>query len=240
MLLFDVDGTLVSTGGAGRRAMARAFDEVCGCPEALEGIALGGMTDRLILRTALGRLERAFDEALFEAIVQAYLRHLEQEVPCSPGYRVMPHVHELIAGLDRPGVAVGLGTGNVRRGAQIKLRRAALADRFRFGGFGDDAEDRAELLAAGVRRGAELLGLKPEVCRVVVIGDTPRDVQAAAAIGATCVAVATGSHDAATLAEAGPALVVDNLADPRVLPVLLHSAPEEGARGSAESPPAAG
>lgn len=223
VLLFDVDGTLVSTGGAGRRAMARAFEEVCGCSEALEGISLGGMTDRLILRTALRKLGRALDEALFDAIVAAYLRHLEQEVPRSPRYRVMPHVHEVLAGVDRPHVAIGLGTGNVRRGAEIKLRRAALADRFRFGGFGEDAEDRAELLRTGVRRGAEALGVSPDGCRAVVIGDTPRDIQAAAAIDAACVAVATGGHDVASLRAAGPALVVESLADPRVLPALLGS-----------------
>lgn len=204
--------------------MARAFGEVCGRPEALEGIALGGMTDRLILRTALGKLGRSLDEALFEAIVAAYLRHLEQEVLRSPGYRVMPHVRQLLASVHRPGVAVGLGTGNVRRGAEIKLRRAALADHFRFGGFGEDAEDRAALLRAGLRRGAALLGVLPERCRAVVIGDTPRDVRASAEIGASCVAVATGTHDAAALRSAGAALVVESLADPRVESALFGPA----------------
>jgi phosphoglycolate phosphatase-like HAD superfamily hydrolase len=103
----------------------------------------------------------------------------------------------------RRGVAIGLGTGNVERGARIKLGRVGASDRFRFGGFGCDAEDRAELIGVGADRGAAMLGAPRSACRVVVIGDTPRDVAAAQANDAECIAVATGHYDVESLTDAG-------------------------------------
>jgi phosphoglycolate phosphatase-like HAD superfamily hydrolase len=109
---------------------------------------------------------------------------------------VLPGVLELLDALEGSrGVALGLGTGNIEAGARIKLTPARLSERFAFGGFGCDAEDRAELLEAGARRGAAALGAARARCRVVIIGDTPLDVAAAHAIGAECLAVATGNFD---------------------------------------------
>ncbi|HJL01134.1 MAG TPA: HAD hydrolase-like protein [Polyangiaceae bacterium LLY-WYZ-15_(1-7)] len=223
VLLFDVDGTLVNTGGAGRRAMAQAFGEVTGDATALDRIELGGMTDRLILREGLRAIGRPFEEALFERIIAVYLGHLAEELPRSEGYEVLPGVLEVVEALAVAGahLALGLGTGNVEKGAFLKLSRAGLDTRFAFGGFGDDAEDRGELIRHGAERGAAALGQPLEACRVVVIGDTPRDVSAAAAIGATCVAVATGGHGADVLREAGAPHVVENLRDPRAMQVIL-------------------
>ena len=111
-----------------------------------------------------------------------------------------------------PEVAVGLGTGNIREGARIKLERVGIYDRFAFGGFGCDAEDRTELIRRGAKRGADRLGANRDRCRVVVIGDTPKDVAAAQAIGAECVGVGTGSFSAEQLLAAGARRAFSNLA----------------------------
>lgn len=219
LLLFDVDGTLVSTGGAGRLAMAQAFEEVCGRADALDDIEFGGMTDRSILRIGLERLGRELDEASFRAIVDAYVERLGATVEASDGYTVFPNVRETLEACAARGVPMGLGTGNVRRGAEIKLAPAGLHRHFAFGGFGDDAEDRGELIHTAARRGAKHAGKSLDECRVVVIGDTPKDIEAARAIGAACVAVATGGFDPASLE--GADLVVETLADARVLRYLL-------------------
>jgi len=203
VVLFDIDGTLVTTGGAGRRSLRRAFGEVVDAPHALDGLRFGGRTDPWILRTALAQIDRAWDDALVARITEAYLRALEDEVARSEGYRVMPHVRETIASLAREDVAIGLGTGNMEPGARIKLARADLSAPFAFGGFGSDAEDRAELLRAGAERGAKLLGVPLDEARVVIVGDTVHDVRAAAAIGARSIAVATGGVSLDDLRSAG-------------------------------------
>lgn len=222
VLLFDIDGTLVTTGGAGRRAMALAFEAVCGDAHALDGIKLGGMTDRLILREGLTRIGRAFDEPTFERLIEVYLGHLTREVAVSPGYVVFPGVQAILDRCAATDAAMGLGTGNVSKGAYTKLERADLGRYFQFGGFGCDAEDRSELIRIAATRGAEALGEELANCRTVVIGDTPRDVQAAHANGAVCLAVSTGSFDAETLRAAGADWTVESLEDPVVQRALFE------------------
>jgi phosphoglycolate phosphatase-like HAD superfamily hydrolase len=135
---------------------------------------------------------------------------------------VLPGVPEILARLkERGGCAVGLGTGNIRRGAEIKLARGGLHQHFAFGGFGCDHEDRAELLRIGAERGAARLGRPRAACRVVVSGDTVRDVQAALAIGAACIGVGTGGIALAELLQAGATAVCADLrsaGDPALLP----------------------
>jgi phosphoglycolate phosphatase len=121
----------------------------------------------------------------------------------------------------RANVALGLGTGNIRKGAEIKLGCVDIFRRFSFGGFGDDSIDRPTLLMMGARRGAEKLGIPIGDCRVVVIGDTPKDISAAKAIGADSIAVATGMHDVAELRECGPTAVFATIADDRAVDVLF-------------------
>lgn len=218
--LFDIDGTLMTTGGAGRRAMRAAFGEVVDAPHALDDVKLGGKTDPMILREGLEVIGRAYDAALVERILERYLERLEAEVARSPGYHVFDGVLTILDHAHALNAAVGLGTGNVERGAQVKLARGALNDRFAFGGFGSDAEDRTELIRAGAERGAARLGRPLSECRVIVIGDTPRDVRAAHGIGAVCLAVATGGYDVSALQKAGADLVVERLDDPRALAFL--------------------
>ncbi|HEY8073440.1 MAG TPA: HAD family hydrolase [Labilithrix sp.] len=222
VVLFDIDGTLLLTGGAGRRAMEGAFVDVTGRDDACAHFSFAGMTDRAIARQGLIATGREPTAEAIDALLDAYLARLAHEVTASEGYTVMPGVREVLAwleGIER--VAIGLGTGNLERGARTKLTRGELWHRFAFGGFGSDHEDRAELLRVGAARGAQRLGVAIASCRVVVIGDTPKDVAAAHAIGATCIAVATGSYSLEDLARTGAAHAFATLEDPRARSALI-------------------
>lgn len=222
VLLFDVDGTLLDSGGAGRRSMLAAFEACHRRPDACAGFSFGGMTDRAIIRRALRSIDAATDDDALDAVLAAYLAHLRGEAQKPGGARLLPGVTEALAHVEgRPGVAVGLGTGNVEEGARIKLRMVGLSERFSFGGFGCDAEDRAALLRAGARRGAASLGVAVEGCRVVVIGDTPLDIEAARRAGASCVAVSTGGFSADELRAHAPDMVCARLTDPAALSLLV-------------------
>jgi phosphoglycolate phosphatase-like HAD superfamily hydrolase len=220
LFLFDIDGTLLNTGGAGRRAMAAAFALCHRRLDACGGFSFGGMTDRAIIRRALRAIEVDDGEEAIDAVLSAYLDRLAAELSAGTT-ELCPGVHPLLDRIDARGRAsLGLGTGNVRAGALLKLASAGLADRFAFGGFGCDAEDRGALLRAGALRGAEAAGVSLDRCRVVVLGDTPRDIEAARAIGACCVAVATGPFPREQLAAHAPDLCCDDLLDPRIPPFL--------------------
>jgi phosphoglycolate phosphatase-like HAD superfamily hydrolase len=222
VLLFDIDGTLLLTGGAGRRAFERAFAAVTGRSDACAGFSFGGMTDRGIARKGLTVLGREADEELVELLFEHYLEALADELARAPNYTVMPGVRELLAALvPHPCLALGLGTGNLRRGAEAKLRLGQLWEHFAFGGFGCDHEQRGELLRIGAERGAEQLRCAPGEARVVVIGDTVRDVIAAQQIGAECVAVETGGVEGEVLRSSGARAVFRDLSQPGVLAYLL-------------------
>lgn len=221
VLLFDIDGTLVTTGGAGRRAMTRAFEALTGRDDAT-GFPFAGMTDRAIVRAGLRNVGCDDDDDAVARVLALYLELLEGEVESASRYGVYPGVvPALDAAARAERTAIGLGTGNVRTGARIKLSRVGLDSRFGFGGFGCDHEDRAELLRAGAERGAALLGLDRGECRVVVVGDTVRDVDAALAIGAEVVAVGTGGEELAVLRARGATFVVRDLHEPGAIDLLL-------------------
>lgn len=221
--LFDLDGTLITTDGAGRRALVRALADLHG-REDLCDFPLAGKTDRAIVRQALQGAGLVCGEAAIDAVLFRYLELLPGEIAAAAGYGVLPGVSALLDALDADQhTAVGLGTGNIRPGAAIKLARADLMRRFAFGGFGSDAEDRAELLRIGAERGAQRLGHSLNECRVVIVGDTPRDVAAAQAIDASCVAVATGPHSAHELRAAGARWAVETLEDPRALAAITSN-----------------
>ena len=223
IVLFDIDGTLITTGGVGRHAIEAAFAELHGSADACSHFSFDGMTDRAIMREGLTRLGREVTGEEVDRLITAYVRHLEDAIAAAPAerYRVHDGMHDAIDACHRAGFAVGLGTGNIREGARLKLARVQLFERFAFGGFGDDHEQRDLLLAAGVKRGAERLGVKPGDVPVVVIGDSPRDVSAARAIGAACIGVGTGSSTAAHLLELGATAAFDSLAAPGALDALL-------------------
>ena len=224
VLLFDVDGTLVTTGGVGRRALEIAFERSFGRRDACRTFRLDGMTDRAIVRTGLRAIGIEPTEALIDQVLVDYLLVLAEEVAAAPDetYRVHAGMAETVErARSRPDVAVGLGTGNIREGARIKLERVGIYDRFPFGGFGCDAEDRSALIRRGAERGASLLGAPLEECRVVIIGDTPKDVEAARAIGAECVGVGTGSFTPEQLVRAGATCAFTNLSAPGAMEAVL-------------------
>ena len=224
VFLFDIDGTLVNT-GAGRTAMVGAFAESHGREDVFEGVSFAGMTDRAIIRGGLRAIgEHAVTEQAIDRVLEAYLGLLEHHLALD-AYRILPGAAALVRSLvDLPEIAVGLGTGNVKRGAYAKLTPGALHDAFTFGGFGCDAEARAELLQAGAERGARQLGVSLDACRVVVIGDTPKDVAAAHAIGASCIGVGTGSFTTEDLRACGAERAFATLEDAAVRDALLEGA----------------
>lgn len=226
IVLFDVDGTLVSTGGAGGRSMNWAFGHLHARPDACASFSLGGMTDRAIARKGLQNIGILADDAAIDALLAAYLQRLETEMQAAKDARVLAGVHAAIALTQaRSHTAVGLGTGNVRHGAEIKLGALGLMEHFAFGGFGCDHEDRGELLAAGARRGAQHLRIRLADCEVLVVGDTPKDVLAAEAMRASgikvkCLAVATGPFALDALQQTAADWVVPNLEHPLALQVF--------------------
>jgi len=222
LLIFDIDGTLIRTGGAGRAAMNAAFASVLGIEDATEGIDLGGRTDLGIAREVLRRENRPWNRDDVEKVFATYLKHLEPAVRNAPNYEIMPGVPSLLERLaPLPNVALGLGTGNIEGGARVKLRRGDLDRPFMFGGFGSDAEDRVELLSIAATRGAALAGIPRAECIPIIIGDTPRDIQAAKGLGAPCIAVATGSFSREALREHEPEALLDGLDDPSAFDLLL-------------------
>jgi phosphoglycolate phosphatase len=223
IFLFDIDGTIMSTHGAGRRSIDAAFHDIFGRADACTHFSFSGMTDVAIFRLGLEAIGVPFEIEHSQALLTSYLAHLEKELnQAAPRDIVLhPGTGEAIAICQRVG-AVGLGTGNVKAGAKLKLQRVALWEPFSFGGFGDDAELRAELLEIGSQRGAQQLGMARSQCDVTVIGDTPKDVAAAQAIGARCLAVETGHCSRDSLA--GAQLIVENLQTPAAVQFLLTPA----------------
>jgi phosphoglycolate phosphatase-like HAD superfamily hydrolase len=213
--LFDVDGTLVKSGGAGSRALNLAFQRLYGGDgEAMAGVRLHGRTDYAICRDAFARrYERSpVPNAEIAALLEVYLPLLEEEVARSATYQVLPGVSDLLESLRSRGHLLGLATGNIERGARIKIARGGLNGFFAFGGFGDDSEDRSVLTRiarerARAARGDDDRGL------VYVIGDTVLDVTAAKAAGCRSVAVASGWEDAATLRASGADYFFESLAE---------------------------
>lgn len=226
VLLFDVDGTLVRTGGAGSRALRRAFLDVHGDADAVARVDVRGNTDGSIVKEALRALGEPPSEAAVERVLARYLEALEEEVASSPGYEVLPGVDACLRALHGlPGFAVGLGTGNVARGARVKLARGGLDRYFGFGGYGCDSEHRPTLVRRGADRGIAALAPLSAAPRVVVIGDTPRDVHAARENGFDVLAVATGGHPLDELHETGADRVVASLEDASALAFLRGDAP---------------
>ncbi len=213
ILLFDIDGTLIDSTGIGRAALEDAFEELCGRRDAISSFRLDGMTDPAIVRQGLAAIGQPTNAADITRILDNYLARLEHHVAGVPieSYIVHPGVRDSVDRAHAAGYAVGLGTGNIVPGARIKLGKVGLFERFDFGGYGSDAEDRPTLLKHGAERGAKHLGVPLEQCRIVVIGDTPKDIAAATAIGAQCLAVGTGHYDAKTLATHGCHMAVDHL-----------------------------
>ncbi len=214
ILLFDIDGTLVSTGGAGAVAWRRAFEELYGIPADIGKFTDAGMTDPDVgartFEAVLGRKPSSLELA---QIVQRRLEHLPEAVAESQGYRVLPGVPERLRQLSRAGHLLGIITGNGDGAAHIKLARGDLNRWFTFGAYASAGLDRAGIVREAVQRGEAMLGEDVPNTQIYVIGDTPRDIEAAHAAGCTAIAVATGHYDTAALSEAGADHVLETLED---------------------------
>jgi phosphoglycolate phosphatase len=203
LILFDIDGTLMDSGGAGTRSMNLAFEELFSVPQAFQGISMAGKTDIQIMKEGLMKHGLESENGNVASLCNAYIKRLRNEIR-NPGRHLKPGIGESLDVLrDREGVFLGLLTGNIEAGARIKLDSFDLNPYFPMGAFGDDAEDRNKLLPIAVERFRRLYGGGIDYRDCVVIGDTPRDVECAKIHGAYAVVVATGPYSYETLRGSG-------------------------------------
>jgi phosphoglycolate phosphatase len=221
LVLFDIDGTLLWTDGAGRRAIHRALLDEAGTAGPIESYRFDGKTDPQIVAELLGLAghPRAGDAATIHAVCRRYVGHLRAELERpTQATKVMTGVEPLLAQLEvhqaTSEALVGLLTGNVAPGAALKLRSAGLDPaRFRVGAYGSDSARRADLPHVAAERAGALTGRRFSGQDVIIVGDTPDDVACGRPIGAHTLAVATGSYDVAALRASGAAYVFESLAD---------------------------
>lgn len=211
-VLFDVDGCLITTGGAGTKAWRHAFERLHGIPADIGQFTEAGMTDPDVGRQTFVRvIGRDPTEQEMARLLAAYLERLAVEVEQSAGYRVMPGVEMLLPRLVDLGLMLGIVSGALEAAAHIKLGRARLNRFFTFGGYGSDSADRAELTRAAIARCGRLHGHVLDPGRMLVVGDTPRDVEAGRAARAVTVGVATGKYTVQQLEAAGADFVLPTL-----------------------------
>ena len=214
-ILFDIDGTLIVSGGAGAQSWREAFDELHGVPADIGQYTDAGMTDpevgRRTFERVIGRPPTARELA---RLLSRRNSLLPKAVAESPDYRVLPGVKELLPRLCEEGYLLGITTGGVETAAHIKLERAHLNRYFHFGGYGSDSSDRAELTRKAIERASMILGAPLAGEQVLDVGDTPHDVDAAHAVGVVSVGVATGHYSTDQLEEAGADFVLSTLEDP--------------------------
>ncbi|MGE5361254.1 MAG: HAD family hydrolase [Bacteroidales bacterium] len=225
LILFDIDGTLVLTGGAGGRAMSRAFLDVFGIDDAFRNIPMPGRTDPLILADALMRA-RIDGHGASRRFRARYQQCLVEEI-ARPGPRkgVLPGIPELLHAVSqRQDMFLALLTGNYREAARIKLEYFSLWDYFLCGAYGEEAPDRNQLVAVAADRARECGVPDEALARITVIGDTPLDVACARAGGAHAMAVATGGHSVEELRQAGADVVFEDLSDTARVVAALEAA----------------
>src|SRR3954467_869926 len=214
-VLFDIDGTLISTGGAGARSWRYAFEELHGIPADIGEFTDAGMTDpvvaRLTFKAAVGHDPSPTELA---TVMAAYLDRLPFEVEHSEKYRVLDGADEVLPRLGRAGILLGITSGAVEAAAHIKLARAGFNRYFPFGGYGSDSADPAALTRGAIERGGMLVGERLDPADVFVVGDTPKDVEAAHGAGCVAVATATGHYSREQLEATGAEHVLDSLRDP--------------------------
>jgi phosphoglycolate phosphatase-like HAD superfamily hydrolase len=212
LVLFDIDGTLIRTGGAGEKAFARATETEFGVRNGTARLHFAGRTDPSIVRDFFVQHGIVPTPENFQRFFDRYVFHLDDLLRQING-QVLPGVSDLIRtmkALAEPPV-FGLLTGNIRLGAQLKLTRYQLWDHFQTGGFGDDNEDRNQIAVIARKRGSRLLKRELHGEEILVIGDTPRDIECGRAIEARVLAVATGSYSLAQLSQKSPTWAVQTL-----------------------------
>lgn len=213
-VLFDIDGTLLVTGGAGGAAWQRAFEELHGVEANVAEHTDAGMTDpeiaRIVFREVIGREGTPEERA---KAIGRYLKHLPDTVAESSGYRTMPGIETLLDKLIDGGILLGLVTGNIEAAAHIKLARAGFNRFFSFGGYGSDSPDRTEVTRTALSRGELVSGGALAEGACIGVGDTPRDVAACHGAGIRVVGVATGSYSVEQLEGAGADWALETVRD---------------------------
>lgn len=225
LILWDIDGTLLSTHGAGMRAMGRAGATLFGETFSFEGVEAAGNLDPLILLAAAQRCGIELADHHHGSFLETYCRILPEELAASaPHLRVMPGVHDSLAAMGADArLTLGLLTGNYPATARLKLKAAGIDPSiFSLGAFGDDAPDRPSLVPVAMRKYEQFRGEAVEPGNVILIGDTPRDVHAAKTHGCLAVAVATGPYTAADLRQTAADLVLESLEDAQPLWHLIR------------------
>ncbi len=213
LILFDIDGTLIDSGGAGVRSLNLAFKKVFSIENAFKGISMAGKTDSQIIKECLQK-HGLSENGEFGTVIEAYLYHLRIEINNNKKH-VKPGIYDILNSLSQTkNVSTGLLTGNIEKGARIKLEPFRLNEFFPTGAFGSDHEDRNQLLPIAVKRFTNLYKTGIDIKKCMVIGDTPRDVECAHIYGAISIGVATGPYSIEELIEAGADYVVQNFSKP--------------------------
>jgi phosphoglycolate phosphatase len=225
LILFDIDGTLVLTGRAGMRAMNLACHDVVAGDDAMAGVQFAGRTDWSILDDILRKHGKSMDAALLDELRERYVQHLKDEIqrPGTGVKDVMPGVRELLEALQaREDTALALLTGNFLEGARIKLEYFDLWKYFPCGAFGGDSPNRNDLVPIARARASECGIPATEPANVLVIGDTPNDIECALVAGATPIGVATGGYSVDDLRASGAEIVFKDLSDTQAFLALLR------------------
>jgi phosphoglycolate phosphatase-like HAD superfamily hydrolase len=221
LFLFDIDGTLITSGGAGEAALKDAMRSRFDVEEDLDGIILAGATDARIARELLEKHSIAVSAENVAALLDTYLGHLNERIGRHDG-KLLPGIVPLLKVLsDRSDAVLALLTGNVIRGAEIKLTHYGVWDFFEFGAFADDHHDRNELGKFARARALERHGEEFPPSRIYVIGDTPKDIECGRAIGACTVAIATGHYSSDQLRDHAPDFLFEDLSDTGRVVALL-------------------
>lgn len=218
MLLFDIDGTLLLSGGGGAIAFEKAFEELFGIPQAWQDVIPDGKTDRIIFEEISERcLGRPLKEHEYKRLCESYLRYFRKTILESKRFRLLPGIPQLFQALARRrDIVNGLATGNLEEAAWLKLQRAGLQGYFQFGGFGSDSPDRLSLTRKALERGQTLTGgpIPPE--RIFLIGDTAHDIAAGKELGIRTIAVATGRTSLEVLHTHSPDFLYKDLSDQKL------------------------
>ena len=229
LILWDIDGTLLSSEGSGARGMEMAGKKVFGDDFSLEGIELGGRLDPLIVKEALARMGNDELEPRHATFRETFHGSLKQLLEGEHPLRILPGAGQILERLAAmPGVTQGLVTGNYQETAELKLHAATIDPSiFAFGVYGDDGQVRDDLPPLALDRARTYLGEDPETA--ILVGDTPHDVTSGKAAGCRVLAVCTGSHDADVLKAAGADLVIDDLSEVEAVLAWMHAGHDTGA-----------
>ncbi len=225
LLLFDIDGTLLTAGGVGISSCEQAFNELFGVTNVWGDTSARGKTDYLIFQEIADRvLGRTLAPSELARVAELYLQNFAEELTQATRFQVFPGVQEVITNLSqREDVALGLETGNLESAAWLKLTRAEIDHRFSFGGFGSDSIDRNEIVRVAIERGMQLHGMPQRPGSVVVIGDAVQDIIAGKSAGALTVALMTGRAAHEELAAESPDVILEDLSDVAAVVSLLTS-----------------